>query len=126
MKLRARQEGTSREIDDRVKQTVQNSQSVYSIDEEKLRDLRPDVIVTQDHCEVCAVSLKDVEAAVCHFPQPQPQIVALLPNSLEDVWKGIDDVAQALKVPDKGDALIQKLKNLLSSNSKVIVSHLSE
>src|SRR6266516_7706656 len=58
-------EGSSYEIDQRVKAILQEGLSVYRVDAEKLEALRPDIIVTQDHCEACAVSLKDVEAALC-------------------------------------------------------------
>jgi hypothetical protein len=57
--------GASYDIDARVKAIVQEGLSVYRVDAEKLEVLRPDIIITQDHCEVCAVSLKDVEAALC-------------------------------------------------------------
>jgi hypothetical protein len=57
--------GTSYDVDARVKAILQEGLSVYRVDAEKLQALRPDIIVTQDHCEVCAVSLKDVEAALC-------------------------------------------------------------
>src|SRR5260221_10362115 len=56
-------DGTSYEIDQRVKGIVQEGLSVYRVDGEKLRALRPDVIITQVQCEVCAVSLADVEQA---------------------------------------------------------------
>src|SRR5712664_3147688 len=49
--------GPSREIDRRVKSVLQDAASVYRVDDELLRRLRPDVIVTQSQCEVCAVSL---------------------------------------------------------------------
>src|SRR6202040_568649 len=55
-------EGTSAEIDQRVKKIVGDALSVYRVDAAKLRELRPDVIVTQSQCEVCAVSERDVEA----------------------------------------------------------------
>src|SRR6059058_2704413 len=56
-------QGSSLEIDERVKGLLQEATSVYRVDGELLRRLRPDVIVTQAQCEVCAVSLRDVEAA---------------------------------------------------------------
>src|SRR3989442_570260 len=59
--------GSSIEIDRRVKTIVRESLSVYRVDADKLKALNPDVIITQDHCEVCAVSLKDVENAVCKW-----------------------------------------------------------
>src|SRR5207248_3720111 len=60
-------EGTSYQIDERVKAILQEGLSVYRVHADTLRALRPDVIVTQSHCEVCAVSLRDVEAAVCSW-----------------------------------------------------------
>ena len=55
--------GSSLEIDQRVKDTLQNAISVYKVFADELERLKPTLIVTQDHCEVCAVSFKDVEAA---------------------------------------------------------------
>src|ERR1700678_3924477 len=55
---------SSAEIDRRVKETVRDGLSVYRVDADRLKELRPDVIVTQSHCEVCAVSQRDVEKAI--------------------------------------------------------------
>src|SRR5438046_10601841 len=59
--------GSSREIDERVKATVQEAASVYRIHTDVLKQLRPDVLVTQSQCDVCAVSLRDVEEALCSW-----------------------------------------------------------
>ena len=100
-------QGSSREIDERVKETLNTATSVYEIDAERLRSLKPDVIITQDHCEVCAVSLKDVENAVCTFPDPKPAIVTLLPNNLNDIWTGAQRIATAIGVPERGKEVIR-------------------
>src|SRR6266498_546255 len=55
--------GSSRDIDERVKATLQNATSVYRVHEDVVKELQPDVILTQTQCDVCAVSLKDVEEA---------------------------------------------------------------
>ena len=60
-------EGPSAEIDARVREIVRDGLSVYRVDGEALKALAPDIIVTQDHCQVCAVSLADVEAATCSW-----------------------------------------------------------
>src|SRR5205823_3619485 len=88
--------GSSREIDERVKATLQQAVSVYDVDANLLRRLQPDVIVTQAQCEVCAVSLRDVERAVCDWPGSRPRVVTLNPNRLADVWDDIGRVAEAL------------------------------
>ena len=70
-------EGSSAEIDRRVQAIVRDGLSVYRVDGDALKALAPDVIVTQDHCEVCAVSLSDVEAATCTWTGQPVSIVSL-------------------------------------------------
>src|ERR1051325_11356259 len=79
-------EGTSYEIDSRVKAIVQDALSVYRVDSRMLESLQPTHIITQSQCEVCAVSLKDVEAALAKGLSCSPRVVPLNPNSLADVW----------------------------------------
>ena len=102
-------EGTSYEIDQRVKAILQEALSVYRVDAEKLRSLKPDVIVTQSQCEVCAVNLRDVEQLVCDWMESRPAIVSLAPCALADVWADIRRVARSLDVRERGDELLQNL-----------------
>jgi iron complex transport system substrate-binding protein len=101
--------GTSREIDDRVKRLVRDGLSVYRVYEDTLRNLRPDLILTQSQCEVCAASLGDVEAAVADWVGASPRVVSLAPNTLADVWRDIRIVAGALGDPQRGVALCDAL-----------------
>lgn len=108
-------DGTSYEIDQRVKAILQESLSVYRVDAEKLKQLRPEVIMTQTQCEVCAVSLRDVEAAVCALIDSKPQIVSLQPNTLADVWLDIMRVAEAFGVHERGRTLVQQLQQRMAA-----------
>jgi iron complex transport system substrate-binding protein len=110
-------EGSSLEIDERVKTILRDALSVYRVRAELLEELRPDVIVTQSQCEVCAVSLKDVEAAVCELVSSHPSIVSLEPNALEDVWADIGRVAEALDAADRGVELVSELKRRMEAVS---------
>jgi len=92
-------EGTSAEIDARVRAIVRDGLSVYRVDGDALKALEPDVIVTQDHCEVCAVSLSDVEAATCSWTGRPVRIVSLKPDSTADVYADIRRVALPLVQP---------------------------
>ncbi len=107
--------GSSGEIDRRVKESLQESLSVYRVDVEILKELRPNVIVTQSHCEVCAVSLRDVEEAVGGWFESRPRIVSLSPNRLEDVWRDIQQVAEALGVPERGAELINRMRQRMAA-----------
>src|SRR5262249_50324532 len=103
-------DGTSYEIDQRVKAILQEGLSVYRVKSDLLRELAPDLIITQSQCEVCAVSLKDVEQAVCEVLPSRPRIVSLEPNALDDVWRDIGRVAEALESPAVGAELVRSLQ----------------
>jgi iron complex transport system substrate-binding protein len=98
--------GTSAEIDARVKSILRDALSVYRVDADKLRELRPDVILTQSHCEVCAVSEKDVEAAVCDWLDNQPTILSLHPEDISGLATSIWEVADVLEVHERGEKLV--------------------
>lgn len=104
-------EGTSYEIDQRVKAIVQDALSVYRVDSNILEELQPTHIITQSQCEVCAVSLKDVEQAVCELTGSHPVIVSLEPNSLADIWADIRRVADALDASARGLELVDGLRS---------------
>ncbi|MDZ4836683.1 MAG: cobalamin-binding protein [Candidatus Melainabacteria bacterium] len=111
-------DGSSYEIDQRVKAIVQESLSVYKVYAEVLEELKPSHIITQAQCEVCAVSLKDVEDAACHLISSQPQIVSLQPDCLEDIWTDIGKVAQALTISEQGETLIATLRQRIAKIEK--------
>ena len=111
---RIRVDTSSSEIDKSVKAIVSKGLSVYEIDEETLRTLAPDFIVTQTQCEVCAVSERDVEQAVRDWLHGQGEIVSLNPNRLEDVWTDIIRVATALGNPGNGEDVAETLRERMS------------
>ncbi len=107
--------GTSYEIDERVKAIVQESLSVYRVDAGLLEELQPTHIITQSQCEVCAVSLRDVESAVCEMTSSRPAIVSLEPNALADVWTDIRRVGSSLAAEDRAERLIEILQQRISA-----------
>lgn len=102
--------GSSRDIDDRVKAVVEEGLSVYRVDGDALKALRPDVIVTQSQCEVCAVSENDLRAIVCDWLDATPVIVTLKPDALADIWTDIRNVADAIGAGERGRDLIAELQ----------------
>src|SRR6202049_4299991 len=110
--------GNSREIDTLVKGTLANALSIYEVFDDVLERLQPTHIITQTQCEVCAVSLKDVEAALAAGLSSNPQIVPLHPNALADVWDDIRRVAGALGIAERGEATIEDLKARMCAISR--------
>src|SRR5579862_820617 len=107
-------EGTSAEIDQRVKKIVADALSVYRVDAARLRELKPDLIVTQSQCEVCAVSEREVEAAVAEWLGAQPRIVSLAPYGLDDIFTDMQRVADALDARARGTELVERLRARLA------------
>ncbi len=88
---------SSRAIDDAVRAVIHDALSIYTVDDAQLGALAPDVIVTQDLCEVCAVSLDDVRAAVARLAHRDDiRIVSLRPTRLDDVLGDVERVAAAI------------------------------
>lgn len=112
--------GTSEEIHGRVSELLASALSVYRVKTEVLADLQPTHIITQAQCEVCAVSLSDVEKAVSDLVPAAGaiQVVSLQPERLADVWTDMESVAAALNSSKESMASaadkIQRLKNRLN------------
>ncbi|MDX1435065.1 MAG: cobalamin-binding protein [Gammaproteobacteria bacterium] len=83
-------------IDRSIRTLVTKGLSIYEIDAERLRELAPDVIVTQTQCEVCAVSERDVVDAVCSWVGRKPRLVSLNADRLAGVHADIGAIARAL------------------------------
>ena len=111
-------DGSSIEVDGQVKSILQNALSVYYINEDLLKELKPDIILTQSQCEVCAVSEKDVKGVVKNITGINPDIISVEPNSVKDIFKDIKIIAEALNVVDKGADLIDFMKNRIRTLKK--------
>jgi iron complex transport system substrate-binding protein len=103
----------SREIDRAVKESARTSISIYDVLDDVLGPLEPTHILTQIQCDVCAVSLRDVELALARGMQGSPRIVSLQPDSLEQIWEDVRRVARALDMPGRGEAVARGLQHRL-------------
>jgi iron complex transport system substrate-binding protein len=110
-------DGDSREIDRLVRQTLAESISVYQVFDDVLERLQPTHILTQIHCQVCAVSLRDVERSVASRLASRPCVVSLQPSSLGHVWEDIRRVAQSLAIERSGEDLVARLQERMRAIS---------
>ena len=109
-------DATSAEVDQRVRQILADALSVYRVDAESLRHLNPEVIVTQAQCEVCAVSIRDVEQAAADWLDgPPPRIISLAPYTLGDVIGDIQRVGAELGEPERAMKLAATLSQRMTA-----------
>jgi iron complex transport system substrate-binding protein len=85
---------SAREVDALVREFMARAESLYSVNGEMLRELHPDLVVTQDLCHVCSASPEDLAAILRNFADP-PKVLCLNPQNLSDVWRDVMLVAQA-------------------------------
>jgi len=119
-------DGSSREIDQHVKGLLKDALSVYRVHPDTLQRLQPDLIVTQTQCDVCAVSLRDVENAVAEWVGSKPAIVSLQTTDLSGVWQDISRVAESTGQVKQGIELLQSLKSrmvAIANQARLISYH---
>ena len=97
-----------------MKQRLHSALSIYDIDAELVRCLRPTHIITQTQCKVCAVSLEDVQNALRDEWALEAQIVSCEPYALADIWKDILRIAAACGVAERGDQLVAGLQTRMA------------
>jgi iron complex transport system substrate-binding protein len=97
-------------IDRAVREMLADALAVYDVDLERLRGVAPDVVVTQDLCDVCAVALDDVRAALRELAREDVEIVSLKPLRLADVWDDVRRVGAALGERERGEQVARSLE----------------
>ena len=100
----------SGEIDALVQQARANNNPMYWIDEELLARLRPDLIITQELCEVCAIASGSVFETAAKVLDYQPEILTIRPMGLDDILQNVTNVANAAGAPERGRELRRSLE----------------
>ena len=95
----------SGQIDALVQQARANNNPMYWIDEELLADLRPDLIITQELCEVCAIASGSVFETAAKVLDYQPEILTIRPSGVDDILQNVSNLANAAGVPERGREL---------------------
>jgi iron complex transport system substrate-binding protein len=103
---------SSREIDHAVRSNLDGHGSIYDLDEKLLEQLKPDLILTQELCEVCAVSYKTVQKAAKIFVA-DAKVVSLEPNTIADIFDNIKTVGELCGAAETAENVIVDLQNRL-------------
>ncbi|MCE2502479.1 MAG: ABC transporter substrate-binding protein [Chlorobi bacterium] len=107
----------SQEIDRLVRQQLEDSGSLYGLDMDLVRELRPEIVLTQQLCTVCAVGFETVQKAMASLSEP-PEVINIEPKNMNDVFKSIRDIAQLTQHEEAGAVLIDKLRSSLENIEK--------
>ena len=102
--------GNSRNIHSELQNLVKNGLSVFTVDGDALSKLNPDLILTQDHCEVCAASLEEVEKAVQAHCSTDTSVISVSPESVEDIFESFLKIGTAVQAETAAVKLVDDLK----------------
>ena len=114
-------DASSAEIDRLVTERMATEPSLYALDAEQLAALRPDLIVTQTLCDVCAVPGSDVEQVASQL-DPRPTLIELQPKTLDDVLGSIRAVAEAAGIGERGNSVVSELRERIDQVAARCVS----
>jgi iron complex transport system substrate-binding protein len=107
---------TSAQIDEIVMASTSESHSLYVVDAQLMRELQPDLVITQDLCEVCAVSSGDLSTA-CPIGV---EVFSMNPRSFEDVLESVIALAERLGVRERGAEVVQIMRDKVHEVTKAV------
>lgn len=96
---------SSREVDREVRRRIRSGEPLYRVHMDRIRELAPDIVITQTHCEVCAVTPRNLDG---NGDGNAARIVALSASTLDDIFEGVMQVARAMDLPDRGRAVVEQ------------------
>lgn len=102
------------EIDAAVKEVIGAGRALYTLDEERLEELEPDLIVTQAVCEVCAVSYDDVVEVAARLPS-RPRVVQQDPSTLGEVLDDVTRLGEAVGISERAAEVRRELEERLEA-----------
>jgi iron complex transport system substrate-binding protein len=116
---------SSQQIDRSVSLALKAGQSLYTVDEALLKELAPDLILTQDLCQVCAPSGREIQRVLQFLVSP-PQIVYLTPACLEDIFDNIRQVGEVTGRASEADDVVRRLRKrvkVIADQARLVSSH---
>lgn len=113
---------SSKEIDHAVREHLDGHGSIYGLDTELLQKLNPDLIITQELCDVCAVSYKTVQKAAKMYVA-DAKVVSLEPNTIEDIFENIKTIGELTGTSEKAKEVVQSLQNRLDKIQEKLIQN---
>ena len=109
------------DVERQVRELAGRGENIYALDADLLLRLQPDLVVTQNLCDVCAISADDLTAALSRFPPAsRPRVVSFSPRDVERVWGGVREIAEAAGCGPAGLALAERLTSEVSAVEQAV------
>ena len=103
---------SSREIDDKINELMKNGKEIYNINEKNIIKAKPDLIISQDVCEVCSAHTNQVNYALSIL-EKKPQVYTMNPHNLDEILFCIKEISKKIGKEDKGNMLVDSLEKII-------------
>lgn len=100
---------SSGKIDAEVRRRLKQHEPLYHVDSDLIRELHPDLLITQEHCEVCAVTPKDVQRTGCDILASE--VLALSAGTVDGIFDGVMSIARSMDLQSEGEELVAKMRS---------------
>ncbi|MBM2819450.1 MAG: Periplasmic binding protein [Nitrosarchaeum sp.] len=115
------EELSSKEIDDKTCQLIKEGRDVFVLNTRNLLEANPDLIISQETCEVCAANTNQVNKAV-QILQKKPVVYTMNPHNLQEILESVSKVGKILKKENEASIIIEKLKNRIKNVKKQVIA----
>ena len=109
---------SSKEIDDKIVELFRNGQNIYIINDDVLKESRPDIIIAQGICEVCSPFTKEINRAISVLGY-DPEVIILDPHNISDILDNISQIAQKIEKIKEGQELVTTLEDRIHKIKKI-------
>ena len=100
---------SSREIDDKINELVKNRKEIYNLNEKNVVEAKPDLIISQDICEVCSAHTNQVNNAL-NILEKKPEVYTMNPHNIDEILICIKEISKKIGKEDKGNVLVNSLE----------------
>lgn len=104
---------SSIQIDNKIRELIREGKEIYKLDEDRLKQARPDLIISQETCEVCSAYTNHVAKAL-NILNKKPEIHSLNPHDINGILDSIKDVSEKIGMSKKGSEIIQSLRKRIN------------
>lgn len=115
------EEMSSKEIDQKILELVSNGKDIYKLQSESLKKAKPDLIISQEICEVCSAYTNQVNNAI-EILDKKPEVFTMNPHDIEGILSNVEQISKKIGIPEKGIDLTKSLKRRIQHVSQKQIS----
>ena len=115
-------EMSSQEIDDKICELSERGEEIYKLITENVSNAKPDLIISQEICEVCSAYTNQVKNAI-DILEEKPEIYSMSPHNIQEILRCVSDIAEKIEEEERGGEIVNSLNTRINKIKKVPISN---